>query len=512
MSVDDHDLGPFPDPSAPGDGDANTSLTQIVARVQVWTGSVWKRLTLGQTTKTGSVPVTLASDQGDVSASQGTGAGASGFWSVRLSDGTSFYAAPSSAQLPASLVGGRLDVNAGAWLGSAAPTVGQKPSADSIPVVVASDQSRLPVAGEVQLDYDTGAGTQSLSIVGLALPDSGGAVAGGTSANPFRTDPTGTTTQPVTVATALPTGTNTIGAVTAPGAAALALDATLTGGTAKAIVRGAAKGATAAADATTTAQGADHQGVDVQVRDTSGNPMPSMDTAARRGFVALTDGTNTAAVKAASTASVATDPSAVVALSPNSPLPTGSNTIGAVTAPGAAALATAALQGTTFDLDTGAGTQNVAGVSLRKSGAGGSAELGTSSDPVRVDPTGTTRQPVDHGATYTAVSSTALEGSHVLKTSAGTLFTVTVWIDAGAAKAVYYLQLFNATALPVDGTAVTFRAPIPIDHQNGSYEILTVDEGQGGIPFSTGMVAAVSTTAFTLTAAGAVAAFNASVE
>jgi hypothetical protein len=44
-----------------------------------------------------------------------------------------------------------------------------------------------------------------------------------------------------------------------------ALDATLTGGTAKAIVRGGAKGATAAADVTSTAEGADHQAVDVQV-------------------------------------------------------------------------------------------------------------------------------------------------------------------------------------------------------------------------------------------------------
>lgn len=45
----------------------------------------------------------------------------------------------------------------------------------------------------------------------------------------------------------------------------LALDATLTGGTQKAIVRGGAKGATAAADVTSTAQGADHQALDAQL-------------------------------------------------------------------------------------------------------------------------------------------------------------------------------------------------------------------------------------------------------
>jgi hypothetical protein len=45
----------------------------------------------------------------------------------------------------------------------------------------------------------------------------------------------------------------------------------------------------------------------------------------------ITDGTNgPAAVKAASTAAIATDPALVVALSPNSPLPTGTNTIGTV--------------------------------------------------------------------------------------------------------------------------------------------------------------------------------------
>lgn len=44
----------------------------------------------------------------------------------------------------------------------------------------------------------------------------------------------------------------------------------------------------------------------------------------------ITDGTNVAAVKAASTAAVAADPSLVVALSPNTALPTGANTIGIV--------------------------------------------------------------------------------------------------------------------------------------------------------------------------------------
>lgn len=62
-------------------------------------------------------------------------------FSVRLSDGTAFYDGAKTGQLPASLVGGRLDANVGAWLGSTAPTVGQKVKASSVPVTLPSDQT-----------------------------------------------------------------------------------------------------------------------------------------------------------------------------------------------------------------------------------------------------------------------------------------------------------------------------------------------------------------------------------
>lgn len=57
------------------------------------------------------------------------------------------------------------------------------------------------------------------------------------------------------------------------GAAAVspALDATLTGGTAKSILRGGAKGTTAAADVTSTASGANHNAADVILYDALGN-------------------------------------------------------------------------------------------------------------------------------------------------------------------------------------------------------------------------------------------------
>lgn len=47
-----------------------------------------------------------------------------------------------------------------------------------------------------------------------------------------------------------------------------------------------------------------------------------------------------------------------------------------------------------YDTDSGGGTQYTVGVSLRKTASGGSVEAGTSTDPLRCDPTGTTTQPV----------------------------------------------------------------------------------------------------------------------
>lgn len=52
-------------------------------------------------------------------------------------------------------------------------------------------------ANAAEADYDTGAGTVNQVMMGIALPGAGGPVAGGTATAPIRTDPTGTTTQPV---------------------------------------------------------------------------------------------------------------------------------------------------------------------------------------------------------------------------------------------------------------------------------------------------------------------------
>lgn len=73
------------------------------------------------------------------------------------------------------------------------------------------------LADEQQLDYDTGAGTQATTLVGIALPASGGPVAGGTSTNPIHVGDAGGS---LTV-----DGTVTVNAGTNLNTSALALEA-----------------------------------------------------------------------------------------------------------------------------------------------------------------------------------------------------------------------------------------------------------------------------------------------
>lgn len=66
---------------------------------------------------------------------------------------------------------------------------------------LAEQQSQTTHLGRIAgkyVDFDTGGGTDSVVALGILLPGSGGAAIGGTSSNPIRTDPTGTTAQPIT--------------------------------------------------------------------------------------------------------------------------------------------------------------------------------------------------------------------------------------------------------------------------------------------------------------------------
>ena len=76
-----------------------------------------------------------------------------------------------------------------------------------------------------------------------------------------------------------------------------------------------------------------------------------------------------------------------------------------------------------FDGDSGAGTQYVMGAILRKIASGGTVEAGTSSDPLRIDPTGTTTQPVSLASVpshaVTNAGTFAVQDSQVITDDAG---------------------------------------------------------------------------------------------
>jgi len=60
-----------------------------------------------------------------------------------------------------------LDVNVNGWFGSTAPTVGQKAMVSSIPIVIASDQSSLPVTvGNFPTTQDVNVTNASLAVTG----------------------------------------------------------------------------------------------------------------------------------------------------------------------------------------------------------------------------------------------------------------------------------------------------------------------------------------------------------
>lgn len=81
------------------------------------------------------------------------------------------------------------------------------------------------------IDYATGGGVEETVVYGIALPGNTGPVAGGTSTNPIRVDPTGSTPQPVTgtfwQATQPISGTVTANAGTNLNTSALATEVTL---------------------------------------------------------------------------------------------------------------------------------------------------------------------------------------------------------------------------------------------------------------------------------------------
>jgi hypothetical protein len=89
---------------------------------------------------------------------------------------------------------------------------------------------------------------------------------------------------------------------------------------------------------------------------------------------------------------------------------------------------------TLFDADSGVGAQWVQGISLRKAASGGSVEYGTSADPVRVDPTGTTTQPVSGTVSVTEPVSVDDNGGNLSVDWAGVAPPIGAGTEAAALR------------------------------------------------------------------------------
>jgi hypothetical protein len=300
--------------------------------------------------------------------------------------------------------------------------------------------------------------------VNLRFGADGGSVEAGTALDPIRIDPTGTTAQPITDnggsltidSSQLPpvlgstTSANSLsvvlasdhgfvfvhdgggslsvddggGSLTVDGtvtanigtAGGLALNTTLTNGTQKSIVRSGDKGSSVSADITSTPQSVDHEALDIQlyhsgtaidptqIRALTASDIVTAEVSSWLGSTAPTVGqksmANSVPVVLASDQSTIVVSGTVTASNPsvgtnNTAAPGSSTQIGGTDG-------TNLQSARVFDLDSGGGTQYVIGVGLRKAASGGSVEAGTSTDPLRTDPTGTTAQPVtDNGSSIT---------------------------------------------------------------------------------------------------------------
>jgi len=117
-----------------------------------------------------------------------------------------------------------------------------------------------------------------------------------------------------------------------------------------------------------------------------------------------------------------------------------------------------------FDLDSGAGTQYVQGVNLRIAASGGSVEGGTSSNPIRTDPTGTTTQPVSATSLPLPTGAATAAKQPALGTagSASTDVITVQGIASGVAQPVSQSGSWTVTANAGTGTLAVSLASAPL--------------------------------------------------
>lgn len=141
-----------------------------------------------------------------------------------------------------------------------------------------------------------------------------------------------------------------------------------------------------------------------------------------------------------------------------------------------------------YDLDTGGGTQYNLGVNLRLSSSGGSVEFGTNTNPIRIDPTGTTIQPVSGTVAATQSGTWTVQPGNTANT--------TPWlstINQGGNSATVTVS----NALKVDGSAVTqpVSGTVTANAGTGNFTIIgTATDNTTNSTSKLPVIAAVSTT------------------
>lgn len=118
--------------------------------------------------------------------------------------------------------------------------------------------------------------------------------------------------------------------------------------------------------------------------------------------------------------------------------------------------------------------------------------------------------------------STALGSKLIVYAQAGVLLKLNVRIDSSASTGLYYIQVWDATDVPIDTTAVTATNTIvcvgAADHTTAHFTNVNFDltnnktNGDSGTAFKNGCTVGISSTQFTKTATGNIAVITATYE